>query len=219
MELVATELGHERALPLTGASLSCGFGSWLAMASVALFVAGMLAAGQGGTLRFAFPAAAMAVGFYLYWKHPVHYIAFAWWVWFLSPFIRRLVDHQSGWVDPSPVLRAPVLVSFIAGLGFLRYFLPAAREGGAPFALPFAGTVYGLGVGRVSVVSAMHHALGVDRVGGRAGLAADPDGFQSATADPCRHRGAGRRGRAAGARAAIPGRGGAEDADLHAGEK
>ena len=123
--------------------------AWLAMGGVALFVAGMLAVGQGGSLRLAFPALAVAVGLYLYWKHPVHYVTFAMWVWFTSPFIRRVVDYQGGWVDPSPVLLAPVLVSFIAGLGFLRWFLPSLRYGGAPFVLAFAGVVYGLGIGLI----------------------------------------------------------------------
>lgn len=123
--------------------------AWLAALSVALVVVGMLAVGQGGLLRLLYPALAVLVGLYLYAKHPVAYIAFGWWVWFLSPLIRRLVDYQSGWVDPSPVLLAPVLVGCIAGIGFARHLFFTIRTGGLPFALAFAGTLYGLGVGLI----------------------------------------------------------------------
>ncbi|HMV47300.1 MAG TPA: O-antigen ligase domain-containing protein [Blastocatellia bacterium] len=148
MELVSTELGMTQVEePVQGARRSLW--AWAAIACVVLLVAGGLAVGQGSLVRLAFPALSFAVGLFLYWKHPVEYLVFAWWVWFLSPFIRRLVDAQSGWVDPSPVLLAPVMVSFLAGLGFLRHFLPSLREGGAPFVLAFAGVAYGLGVGLI----------------------------------------------------------------------
>lgn len=149
MELVANELGSVESEPTDQSGQMQWISAWVVITLVALFVAGMLAAGQGGMLRLAFPAIASMAGFYLYWKHPVHYIIFGWWLWFLSPFIRRLVDYQSGWVDPSPILLAPVLVSFIAVLGFLRHFLPSVRYGGTPFVLAFAGTIYGLGVGLI----------------------------------------------------------------------
>lgn len=149
MELVSTELAIVQETPQRQLPVSQTLWAWLAIAAVALLVAIGLAVGQGSIVRLAFPAFAFAVGLYLYWKHPVQYIVFVWWLWFLSPFIRRLVDSQSGWVDPSPVLLAPVIVSFIAALGFLRHFLPSLREGGAPFVLAFAGVVYGAGVGLI----------------------------------------------------------------------
>lgn len=121
--------------------------AWGVMSSVALFVAAGLGLGLGDGLRLAFPAVAMVAGAYLYWRYPVQYVGFAWWIWMLSPFIRRLVDWQSGPVDPSPVLLAPVLVSFVAGAGLLRHGLRSVREGGLPFVLAFAGVLYGLGVG------------------------------------------------------------------------
>jgi hypothetical protein len=149
MELVSTELASARETPQLQIPMSRNFRGWLAMAVVALLVAGGLVIGQGAIVRLAYPAFAFAAGLYLYWKHPVQYIVFVWWLWFLSPFIRRLVDYQSGWVDPSPVLLAPVIVSLIAALGFLRRFLPSLRDGGAPFVMAFAGVVYGAGVGLI----------------------------------------------------------------------
>jgi hypothetical protein len=143
-QITATELNPALTLPRSPA-----WSAWAAMAGVGLLVAAGLAAGQGGFLRLAYPAVAALVGAYLYFKHPVQYIGFAWWLWFLSPFLRRVIDWQSGWVDPSPVLLAPVLVSLIAGLGFLRYCWPMMRHGGLPFVLAFAGTLYGLGIGLI----------------------------------------------------------------------
>lgn len=149
MEFVSTEFATAETWPQPQASPFRNLWGWLAIGFVVLVVAGGLAIGQGGALRLAFPAVAFVVGLYLYWKHPVQYIVFVWWVWFLSPFVRRLVDYQSGWVDPSPVLLAPVIVSFIAGLGFLRHFLFSLRDGGLSFVLAFAGVFYGLGVGLI----------------------------------------------------------------------
>lgn len=147
MEFVSTDLGNLESRPQAEPSRSLS--AWAAIIIVLLLVVGGLLAGQGAAIRLAYPVVSFLVGLYLYWKHPVQYIVFAWWIWFLSPFIRRLVDYQSGWVDPSPVLLAPVLVSFIAGLGFVRYFLPSLRSGGAPFVMAFAGVIYGLGVGLI----------------------------------------------------------------------
>ncbi|MEP7342033.1 MAG: O-antigen ligase domain-containing protein [Acidobacteriota bacterium] len=149
MGIASTEFVNAERLPLMRYQASPKLWAWLAMAGVGMLVVGLLAIGQGAMLRFAFPAVATAVGFYLYWKHPVEYICFVWWLWFLSPFLRRFVDYQSGWVDPSPVLLAPVMVSFIAGLGFLRHFLPSVRYGGMPFVLAFAGAIYGFGIGLI----------------------------------------------------------------------
>lgn len=123
--------------------------AWVAMLAVALLVAACLLVGQAAALRLLFPAASLVTGVYLYYKYPAQYVSFVWWVWMLSPFVRRLVDWQSGWVDPSPVLLAPVLVSCVAGAGFLRHFLPSVRNGGLPFVLAFAGVLYGLGVGLI----------------------------------------------------------------------
>jgi hypothetical protein len=141
-QAAATNLDDSVLLSPTG-----NLSAWVATLGVCLLVIGGLALGQGALLRLAYPAAAFGVGVYLYWKHPVQYICFTWWVWMLSPFVRRLIDWQSGPVDPSPALLAPVLVSFVAGVGLLRYGLQSVREGGGSFIFAVAGVIYGLGVG------------------------------------------------------------------------
>ena len=49
------------------------------------------------TLNYAYLAATLAVGALLYWRRPGLYIGFTWWLWFLTPEVRRLVDYQQGW--------------------------------------------------------------------------------------------------------------------------
>lgn len=142
MQATATKFSATTALRTKRAWLA-----WGVMIGVTLFVVAGLGLGLGAGLRLAFPAIATVAGAYLYWRYPVHYVGFTWWIWMLSPFVRRLVDWQSGPVDPSPVLLAPVLVSFVAGAGLLRHGLRSVREGGLPFVLAFAGVLYGLGVG------------------------------------------------------------------------
>ena len=64
-------------------------------------------AGAGGILRLLFPLGATAVGVLLYMRYPLLYVGFTWWIWFLTPLVRRLIDQRSGWQDPSIVLLAP----------------------------------------------------------------------------------------------------------------
>jgi hypothetical protein len=107
----------------------------------------LLAIGLGGPLHWVFPIGAAMLAYVLYRRAPVTYVSFVWWLWFLSPFIRRIVDFRSGWVDPSPILLAAPLAS-LACLPTLKkhqelLWQPSAR----PFLLALAGTLYGVGIG------------------------------------------------------------------------
>src|ERR1700689_1401054 len=75
-----------------------------------------LLAGTGATLRILYPTMALVVGVFLIFTSKPTYTSFTWWLWFLSPFLRRLIDYHSGWVDPSPVLLAPLLVTLVSGV-------------------------------------------------------------------------------------------------------
>ncbi len=55
----------------------------------------------------------------LYLSHPIRYVEYGLWLWFLTPLIRRLVDWRFGYADPNFVLLAPLLVSGVAGLALL----------------------------------------------------------------------------------------------------
>jgi hypothetical protein len=79
-------------------------------------IAALWLGGQGSLLRIAIPAVAMFVGLILYLSHPITYVQYTLWVWFLSPLVRRIVDLRFGFADPNLVLLAPLLVSAVAGL-------------------------------------------------------------------------------------------------------
>jgi len=83
-------------------------------------VIGLFAAGQAQLLRVVIPAAATVIALVLYFQRPVVYVQFALWMWFLTPFLRRVVDWRFGFVDPNFVLLTPFLVAAISGVTLLR---------------------------------------------------------------------------------------------------
>ena len=99
------------------------------------------------SLRLVFPATAFLVAVFLYLRHPIHYIGFTWWIWFLTPLITRLVDYRVGWDSTRQMLIAPYLVVFITIVTFLKYLPSTLRQGGLPFLLAFIGVSYGCLVG------------------------------------------------------------------------
>lgn len=95
-------------------------------------------------------ATSTAIGFWLYISNPPLYLGFVWWVWFLTPFIRRLADYQLGAFTPPTealILLAPFTVTAISGLTLLRYGGTLLRLYAAPFLLCIVGVVYGFLVG------------------------------------------------------------------------
>ncbi len=123
--------------------------AWTAILGLIIFSALCILVHAGGILRLAFPAGAFAVGVFLYCRYPVLYLGFMWWIWFLTPWVRRLVDYQSGWVDPSPILLAPPLVTLITFATLLRYLPQSYRQGSLPFILSLAGVFYSFLVGLI----------------------------------------------------------------------
>jgi hypothetical protein len=121
--------------------------AWVAILGFILLTAFGLVIHIGGLLRLVFPVAAFLVAVFLYPRSPVLYLGFAWWIAFLSPLVRRLIDYQSGWVDPSPVLLAPFLVLMVTALAFVRTLPRLYRQGGLPFILAIGAVVYALLIG------------------------------------------------------------------------
>jgi hypothetical protein len=128
--------------------------AWLAIfALIVVTVVGCLG-GAGKIMNLLFPFASFAVGLYLYFRAPILYNGFTWWIWFLVAFIRRIADFRSGYTDSSPMLLAPFLVTGISLITVYKY-LPRARQLGAlPFATAMAGTLYGYLIGLINIPSA-----------------------------------------------------------------
>lgn len=109
------------------------------------------AAGAGKILNILFPLGTFAVGLLLYFRAPILYVGFTWWIWFLSPLVRRIADYRgAGFTDPSPILLAPLLATLISLITLLKYLPNIRRIGGLPFALSLTGVIYGYLVGLIN---------------------------------------------------------------------
>src|SRR5215218_7309863 len=96
-------------------------GAWAAISGLLILVVGGLAIHASGLLELLYPLVALMVGVLLYWRYPALYLGFTWWLWFLTPEVRRLVDYQQGWNPESPVMLAPLLVTALGFLALLRH--------------------------------------------------------------------------------------------------
>lgn len=112
-------------------------------------------------MEYAYIATALAIGALLYWRRPGLYVAFVWWLWFLTPEVRRLIDYAQGWNPVNPVMLTPYLVSALTFFT-LVYHLPKLRlDRYFPFILIFSGLFFAYAVGayRNGVTSASYHLI------------------------------------------------------------
>ncbi|HEY4805289.1 MAG TPA: glucose-6-phosphate isomerase [Paraburkholderia sp.] len=115
-----------------------------------IFTALLIGAHQGTVLTLAFPVLSIAVGLWLYFVNPVRYIGFMWWLWFLSPEVRRLADYGKGGFTPTSLIQvAPLAVTMISGISLLRYYPILGQRRGLPLLLALLGIGYGFAVGVV----------------------------------------------------------------------
>jgi hypothetical protein len=128
--------------------------AWAAILALVICTTLAVLAGAGKILNFAFPAASFAIGIYLYFRAPILYNGFTWWIWFLAAFIRRVVDFRTSFTEPSPLLLAPFLVTSISFITAWQYLPKAHRLGGQPFIMAMLGVIYGYFVGLINIPSA-----------------------------------------------------------------
>ncbi len=124
--------------------------AWTAILGLGLFSGLLIMAGAGKILNLAFPVGSFAVGAFLYFRYPLLYIGFSWWMLFLTPLVRRLSDYRSGFTDPSPMLLAPYLVTGLTFITCWQHFPKAYRQGGLPFVLSFVGVFYAFLIGLIN---------------------------------------------------------------------
>jgi hypothetical protein len=123
--------------------------SWIVIAGFLLLIATCYFGGAAGLLRLVFPATSLLVAVFLYLRHPILYIGFTWWIWFLTPFLTRLVDYRIGWDPTRQMLVAPYLVVFVTIATFIKHLPRAVHQGGLPFVLGFIGVFYGCLIGLI----------------------------------------------------------------------
>ncbi|MFC1548657.1 glucose-6-phosphate isomerase [Candidatus Omnitrophota bacterium] len=100
-------------------------------------------------LKFAYPALAFMVGAVFYFRDPPLYVAYTWWIWFLNPLVRRVVDYQVGWDPLNPVTLTPYLVTMLTFLTFFRWFQRLFSSAGFPLGIILTGIGYGYFIGIV----------------------------------------------------------------------
>lgn len=123
---------------------------WSEISIFILLNGSILLLGLGNILNLLFPLSSAILGFRLYSKYPISYFGFVWWMWFLSPLIRRIADHQSVYREPSPILLAPALVTLISSLTILRQLSKIDAKLGFPYLVSLLGILYGSCVGLIN---------------------------------------------------------------------
>jgi O-Antigen ligase len=110
-----------------------------------LLIAVLLAAG-GAPARYGIPVVSTAAAYVLYRQSTLTYVSFVWWLWFLTPFVRRLVDFRSGFAETSPILAVPFLACLVCAPTLLKAEI-WKRRSSLPFVLASGSAAYGLLVG------------------------------------------------------------------------
>jgi hypothetical protein len=120
--------------------------------AVVLFVlatAVMLQGIGGRAANFAYVAVAVLTGAFLLQRSPVTYSSFSLWLWFVTPFVRRMLDYRHGWNPTNPVLLAPPLVAAISFLTLWRHARELRGRMFVPFLLIIGALGYGYSVGAI----------------------------------------------------------------------
>jgi len=135
--------------------------AWIAIIGFAGFSTLCAFAGLSKVLNLIFPIGAVAVGLLLYFRAPLLYIGFTWWLWFLSPLIRRYIDYRSIYTEPSLIILTPFLVTLITLITVFQNIPKAKQQESLPFILTLLGVLYGYLVGALlaSPVSATTKVL------------------------------------------------------------
>jgi hypothetical protein len=123
---------------------------WAAIIGLILFTLAFYFGGAGVLLRIAFPVVSTLVGLFLYFRYPLLYLGFAWWMWFLIAILRRFIDYRYGWEPQGIILTASYLVSLISIISFIRYLPQSIRSGGLPFVVAILSVIYGFFIGLIN---------------------------------------------------------------------
>lgn len=124
---------------------------WVVPGSFGVLTLLLLLARQGTIVEFLYPAMALVVGIFLLARYPAHFLSFSWWLWFLSPEVRRLVDFFHGTFNPtSPIQVAPIAVGLLPFFTILQRARFLGTRAGLPFLLMLVAEVYAYVVGMIN---------------------------------------------------------------------
>ncbi|PZO45073.1 MAG: glucose-6-phosphate isomerase [Pseudanabaena frigida] len=105
-------------------------------------------------LNILYPLGTFVVAWRLYFRHPILYVGFVWWVFFLTAFIRRFADFNGGaFTDPSPMLLAPYTAVIVCSHTLYFNLSKSREQGSAPFVMAIVAIIYGYLVGLINGAS------------------------------------------------------------------
>lgn len=132
-----------------------------AVAAFAAYVVIALAGGGGRALAVTYPIGCLVVGLFAYARSPGTYIAFTWWIWILTPLVRRVFDLRYGFNPTSTLLLGPLVVTAIALFTVLRRGRMLRSTTYLPFLVAFVALAYAyvIGVIRQSTVAATYDLI------------------------------------------------------------
>ncbi|GJD18552.1 unknown protein [Rivularia sp. IAM M-261] len=123
--------------------------AWLAIGALILFCVIAIGAGAASLFKPGYIALTFLVGVFIYIRHPVLYIGFTWWIWFITPLISRLIDWRSVFDESRLLLISQYLVTLITLHTVFKNLPKSYRQGGLPFILAFVGVGYGYLIGLI----------------------------------------------------------------------
>lgn len=142
------EIAGGRPRPGPGLDPKKAAAACVAFAPFALALSVLVLPGAAGAVKVLYPVVALLSGSILYlFGSGAPYLGYLWWAWLLTPGMRRLVDYEAGWDPQNPMMLAPFLVTAVAASTLLRHLPKLALPRYLPFALVFAGLLYGYAVG------------------------------------------------------------------------
>jgi hypothetical protein len=122
--------------------------SWALCGLLGLISICLLVVNAGKILNYIFPAFAVALALLFYIKRPVFYVSFTWWIWFLSPLVRRLADYRGGtFAEQSLILLTPYLVTLISGMTLAKSLKHRPLPEATPFFICFSAIGYAYVIG------------------------------------------------------------------------
>lgn len=105
-------------------------------------------------LSLSYMGVSVVVGAWLYISSPALYLGFIWWLWFLSPFVRRIIDYHLGSFTPPSAafsLLAPYAATLVILIDLPRFGRVLTRRMGVPLLICFVAILYGYLVGMTKV--------------------------------------------------------------------
>lgn len=105
---------------------------WLAIGALIIFCVIGIATGAASLFRPGYVVLSLAVGIFLYFRYPMLYMGFLWWVWFITPLLSRLIDWRSSFDESRFILVAQYLVTLVTLHTVIKDLPKSYRQGVYP---------------------------------------------------------------------------------------